>query len=514
MTCDAQWDWPLEIEALDPYPFHGLVYSEIGPSGASQVMLQPSGGRPPILRPARPVTNFFGPSYSPLLESSLWDVGMPDPPPSDCLWAAGAESLGRTILAVVEPQIRVNGVTRRVNVSRVDDDGLHQLRDVDSGQQLATFAVTAAMVFSGKTQLRDPRSGQMRPLGAPVLGVIDRSPDGTRRLYRTVASGTSAFGGTFAYYAGVIELQISADTDWNWSVEVIVRADLDQCLGQYSYYRAASINRTTISRVTGQLEFEAMPPNEAVSSVDGNLYTGSLVEIVTRTGRIVSAWFGPDGAVQYMRADYEYEITDFSDPSGSFWIQTPDWSADRWLISRQRREQIPVRLYTDTHELRLTYDETFTAQTDVNWNSEGIPFGFRASQHTRGIINTPAQWSTSTNISNPSSPGINTMSIAALGARPDVPHSPDEIAVLTNQVRFRQANTESQQVRGFFIQGLNLATWLTPVLSRSGVVGALTPITPSAVGGNPERALYNPLTNETARAIDLQAQGKGLIGWL
>src|SRR5690606_19408070 len=238
MSEAGAWPVPFEIEAIDPYPYHGLVYTE----GVVQ-WLEPGGGRPRIELPSlsNVPTPRPGPGYAPLKSSAVWDVGHHDPPVSPRLYALGGTSLGRRLVATGESLTKLQSGLRSL---ALDFDGEEiYLRDVTPGQIEKTVAaapVPTSAILSGITELVNPYTGNSFEVRLATMAVLDRSADGRRRLVAFRGSnGTGANLVTF--FVGVAVVEITESEVGDLSLDITITATANDCLGVTIYDRESDL---------------------------------------------------------------------------------------------------------------------------------------------------------------------------------------------------------------------------------------------------------------------------------
>lgn len=315
MTETTHWPVASQPLAIDPYPWHGLVYRLRSGGGE---LLDPLDGRPVI--PLPPFNDNAAPRLHPYIQAAggfLWDIGRADPPVTPVLQAAGAQSLGRRIVRPVPGSqalpARLGDKTRRVNVLQqpagnsqrirlyLSVDGVTQAPFCDLG--FADFGADPANIYREDSPAPITDAGQFGL--SPSL--CDVSPDGCRRLYlvrmfREFGEGVSPFE---VPVVGVLEVQLALV-----SGSVVATAQVlhtaSQCLGTYSNSGSADMQwRRSRSFGWGedneggqcgsQNVWETAQPGDPLNAgsvsrtstrsgvVLGAIYSGGSVELLTCT---------------------------------------------------------------------------------------------------------------------------------------------------------------------------------------------------------------------------------------
>lgn len=490
MSCESNWASPLWIEAFDPYPWHGLVYLAGGVR-----MLQPSQGRPALPLPPTPPNYYEFQPYT--ANPALWDIGNPDPPPSQCLFDAGAESLGRCLLDVTALETRVGGVTRRLRVSW-GLDRPNELLLTEGGVEVATAAFDRAALLAGVGLLVNPVDGSNI---SPMIRMdqIDRSNDGRKRLMATVG-----FASGYVFITGVIIVQIGEESDGSLTLSYTAVANTPDCLGTYTYNRTSDRSSARLSSATGGLELTPIPPEY---STGAGLYpyphVGSMAEGFERTGMVVGGWLTASGA-QLVRCDHSHQVTQSSDPAGSHaekWQpEDTTYNHEIWRIDYTRAREYSIRLYAGAASVVLTGRDDMKRTASVENDEEfGTPiwpgsidyYDYEAvtgiGSSTKESVETSWQivddFARITSI-NASAPQDTTKQRA-----PDSPAFGGSMAV--------SLTTNCQKARALTVL-TSTERFMTAVLTPSGPVGALA----SANRNVTATAIFNPMTLDTKRSVD------------
>lgn len=555
MSCEFNWEGPLSIEAVDPYPWHGLVYVD-----ASQQWLIPDNGHPPRSLPNPPnVSSFsFSELYRGRKDGALWDLGLPVPPFSQCLDDVGAESRSVRLLDIGSGLISVNGVLRRVGirVKAAGEPGERELYDFEySGPgnppALAEFEIPSS-ILSGYAVLRHPYGGN--DIGLGVGGIVhqfDRSPDGSRRLYGLVGSYVRG-SVTYAFYYGVFEIVISADEDWNWSVDVVVIAAAADCIGGYSYNWDENAYLSGIDPADGQVVSRRYAPSDPASYTvpagwDGELplllryfRTGWIEYSISHSGVVLGGWYKPDGSVELVRMNYSYHWLDVSDIDGSYAEkETPDSDFYNFARYRGRREcnrSMDITISSGSYSKSYNYSLDFVQVMNLDTVSRDVIEGERmagtvkrdVTESVGGLLNVRDETFTYTSeppVNIPFSPqhvystvprdAAGMYAPFAIAARPELSQAWDFIDI-------KPATTECR--KAFGLVATNRRDSGADPWSEALITGLLTPA--GAQGGDfhipsfaarpasaYEEAYYNPMTGELARVVDYPA-GISISGWI
>jgi len=504
MSCESNWPSPLWIEAFDPYPWHGLVYSTGG-----ELMLQPSQGRPPL--PLPPVPPDYYERLSHVTDPALWDIGNPDPPYSQCLFDAGAESLGRCLLEVSAPETRIAGVTRRLLVRWMRDKP-GELLMTEGGVEVGSAPFDQATMLDGAEVLINPVDGSDV---SPVVRMdqIDRSPDGRRRLLAAMGF-YSLNGQNYNFIAGIVVATIGESEEGALTLSCEVEATALDCLGSFSYERDSSRSSASLNPTNGNLELVPIP---ADYSTGAGLYpfphVGSMAEETKRLGRVLGGWLTPTG-VELVRCDYTRRIRQASDPAGSHaekWdLSDTSYTHQIWRVDYTREREHTVRLYTGTAEVELSGREDRARRAAVE--SDGI-FGppiYAGSVEYSDSESVPSIGSSSSESVETGDAIVDDFarltSITAT-APPDTskPHAP-EPPTFGSSVAV-SVTTNCQKARAL-IGRTDTQRYMTGALTPVGLAGALT----AAGLDAPIVALFNPLTLATERSVDHPTkQLRGLV---
>lgn len=312
MTETTHWPVASQPLAIDPYPWHGLVYRLRSGGGD---LLDPLDGRAVIPRP--PFNDTAAPRlhpYNAALCGFLWDIGRADPPVTPVLQAAGAKSLGRRIVRTLSGSqalpARLGDKTRRVSVLQQHAGSSQRIRlylSVDGVTQapfcdlsFADFGADPANIYREDSPAPITDAGQFGL--SPSL--CDVSPDGCRRLYlvrlfREFGEGVSPFEEPVV---GVLEVQLALVSGVITATAQVLHT-ASQCLGTYSNSGSAALqwyNPYAYGWGTAH-EGEACGVRyELESSGPGDpLEVGDVSRISTRSGVVLGAVYS-GGSVELL----------------------------------------------------------------------------------------------------------------------------------------------------------------------------------------------------------------------
>lgn len=519
MSCESRWASPLHIEAVDPYPWHGLVYQV--PPGTGRPTIQPSGGRAARLLPAPPYWYDNPVGYDPMVSASLWDIGRPDPPQTECLVLAGAESLGRRLVFHTSTIARLNGVTRRFRIQWLNKSSLQLYELLASSESLvASTSLNIADVAAGITQVINPLSGQpVASAMAPSLVALDRNLDGTAYLYGLQASYSATSGQSVRFLVGVIEVLIGVATDGTPTIARRVVANMPAALGQTSYSRSSQRRAAAIDPSTGALEFTDIPADYSTGAgAYPYPHVGAFSETRERSEQIIGAWYQPDGTPALVRLKTRYERTETSDPDGShgekFAPGDETYSKQVWSVTWQTTRTTSATLSVAGHTVEVALDDVRSRVASIQSTGFTPPWSGQIAYVDDETVAQVGAWhSDSVRTDQPViSEWASIVSISA-SAPPDgaVVYAPDEVQFGSHLV-VRLAATRCEKTFGLRIAA-DGQMHISPVITPAGVHGAMAAIAQTAFGwSQAELSTYNPMTGQTARQVDYP--GWRIQGWL
>jgi hypothetical protein len=312
----AQSDMPLgEIDAIDPYPFHGLVY-RLTSTGFDQY-LDPRDGRPVInLPPAPSVSTLYCPTYFGATDGVLWDIGRVDPPSTPAIEASGGKALGKRILArnLLYPA-RLGENTKQLGLSALPVNqsspqspikvSWHFPVSVGPVTQfdIGTFALSDFGV--DPNNLLDENAAAL--ITGPTLSAFDFSffgvpvaisKDGTRRLLRALISLQPGQQDSRVFTVGYVEVVFSL----NLSDEIVASASvvktITQVVGTVTRSVSADTRRLVASGggfASGCVRSYSLISDPTMQSSSSG--TSSLS--IERAGIVIGATYKPDNSIEY-----------------------------------------------------------------------------------------------------------------------------------------------------------------------------------------------------------------------
>lgn len=305
------------IEAVDPYPFHGLVYRNIG---SNVDMLDPMDGRPAFPLPARisPVPRELH-TYAPKVDGMLWDIGRPDPPVTPEILARGGSSLGKRLVEGSNLPTRLGDRTYQLRVDSYTSGGMLQLwwRRVDYTGTNVFATINEDEFGLDWATLADEGSGELikdtyigyetRP--GFVTSQLDVSPDGTRRLVGVLCPGNlvglvSARRGWDAFLVGIVEVTFSLDELGGIQASAQILRTSSQLMGTVTRSFSQSIKRLVGITDGYPICEQRFEPQEFPLELTGDL--GTRHRLQQRTGRVIGALYTDDG-IEYFTLDQRYE---------------------------------------------------------------------------------------------------------------------------------------------------------------------------------------------------------------
>lgn len=536
MSEAGAWPVPFEIEAIDPYPYHGLVYTE----GDVQ-WLEPGGGRPRIELPSlsNVPTPRPGPRYAPLESSAVWDVGHPDPPVSPHLYALGGTSLGRRLVATADSLTKLPQSGLRALALSFDGEEIY-LRDVTPGQiekTVASAQVPTSAILSGITELVNPYTGNSFEVHLATMDELDRSADGRRRLVAfRWSNGTGANLVTF--YVGVAVVEITESAAGDLSLDITITATANDCLGVTSYDRESDLFWWSPAG-----RGDDIPPDSGVPigvNVSGEIAVGSFLEEHAVADVIIGAYLDGDN-VRYFYADVEVREDQSSDTSGSHIINADgDSYFMHWEVSKTRVTDGEITLRNSGGgEVSVHFHRTITSTLSATNNNrvpgyaENFYVGSYSINSSATMTGLPADQDSQDTVidERPGEAGAilrlgqDAVAIRDIGgAIPSgariAPRRIEVGRISANRgdyARATESDTRCSKTKGLVIyergDGVpERPARVPPTISPSGVHGTMAVIPPGGGGTYPARALYNPLTDQVARAADYP--DRYLNGWI
>lgn len=527
MTEPTPWPATGEPDLLDPYPWHGLVYSE-----SDTWWLAPTGSRPVIELPVPPVVPSsvmpINDPYSPVLDGALWDLDRDDPPFSQYLDDRGALSISRRILPVLSGVVRKDSGTTFLFLRATGQVGVWDLWE-SSNTLSNQFEVLLGQVTISQPDvtLYDPYSGDpfVTNPASGILNQIDRSKDG-RKWLMAVVGGTPNTNNqtTFIKLLFTVEFELLSDDTWTWQTTII--AGIEQCMGSYTVARTVNAQRSRLTIEQPDLEVTGtFNAAERISSryQDDSISNGTYSEYRTRTARIMGGWFTATGLVELLYADYEVYNEQSVDLSGSYSskvsAEADDYEYQHWRILTQKRRGMEATLRAGAGSVTLDYEitENLDYSTDEVYdaagpNGPGIYVTGAVEYVVDEVIHgTPATYQ-----------NIYTEGpyVTGFAVEPGIIASP---ALATGQLwaplrleysralELRRAVTQCNKAAAMMAGGESPSGpwWLSESMTPAGPLGSAV----QTAAGAGEKCSYNPITGELARQADLPA-GQSLVGWL
>uniref|UniRef100_A4XZD9 Uncharacterized protein n=1 Tax=Ectopseudomonas mendocina (strain ymp) TaxID=399739 RepID=A4XZD9_ECTM1 len=360
-------NWPVsKIGAIDPFPFHGLVY-RILPS--TSYRLDPRDGRPHINMPPGYLLGVIGANpgtyhgYAAHPAGALWDIGRADPETTPEIEAAGGRSLGRRLVSLSSfHPARIGDRTVQVQVYAVQSAGMLQLLwQLGTGGAAVMFAeynVSTSFGINWATIRTESSLGLASAVAASPsysLRALDTSPDGTRRLFGVTLAGNAGSNGWAASMVGMIEVELSAHPETGElqaSAELIrTAADL---LGTYTR-SASGVARSLVTIVQGyptcRLRYEAQEIPGQITGTDG-----SSIISRTRTDYVVGALYdaGAPGGIRYLTVNYvETDERSASHSKADWDWQMPDSEDEACVAWPGGAPPEPPRIQSSSHHYRF-----------------------------------------------------------------------------------------------------------------------------------------------------------------
>ncbi|WP_448682579.1 hypothetical protein [Pseudomonas nicosulfuronedens] len=530
LTC-TQW-LPGKIEAVDPFPFHGLAYRL--KSNVNQLLLDPRDGRPHILMPAAYGSGLYGASeahelhpYFATVSPALWDIGRPDPETTPEILAAGGKSLGRRLVDISnyhparlgERTYQIRVISNRVgNTLRL----LWSRRPGSGSVEFASFDVTTAFDIDWSTVRKESNGGLASSgIPAPTYSITpqDTSADGTRRLYGVALAGLSGSGGWATVMAGLIEVYLGIDpqTEQITASAAIIRKSGD-LLGTYTK-EATSSPRELIAVSEGYPSCAERSETRPVLSGDGT--AGDNLIRHTRTGLVLGALYGAGYEIKYLTADYVESTVEAATHTRATWQKSkPDSTSSEcipWEPGAQPPEPPTVQHFTSRYRFDLTLrfgEHSVSGWLESNYTRDATrqKAGDPITDTATAIHTASCGYTTTVSGSG----GTSWSPILALnnsGFDPGAVYLPRAVwrnsgatLALVSRRTFLSMATFANYSAGDI--GEQSECWWHPLLTPSGAVGEVVkyPIQRTGAGTDPEfryDAAYNPLTGDAVRDCDL-----------
>lgn len=515
---EPQDNMPLgQLDAIDPYPFHGLVYFAKGDFSQAQI-LDPRDGRPHVSLPFAKVPvhgiSFPWAQYAPRYDGCLWDIGRPDPPVTPAIFAASATALGKRIVnrLGVGP-VRLGERTAQVEVvfelvgrpsnlepnthiemklrprwPAAGDAVFATLSHADLGVDFDTLYAP-----SGRTVTEDPGKYELVPRE------VARSANGTRLAYaaylRELRSGSAGFLGVDATPLSFFEVIIGESPEGVIIATWRLLKDQAQCLGARTdtttnnlleeyllpspecHHNAGVRPSTTgIATDAGGTSSKTVRHDNVLLSAE---YVGS--ELIYVEGDILQVEEHDQQLTPYSRSGYRPDDS----PSCVITSESPQ------VLVFKRRLYQRITLRFGTHSISQDY-ESLATRTDVGLGVDTVSTGSTTTTTAgRSFISGPPSGKLMK--FNPGHMSSATMveGFTLFGRQLCAYPTPS-----TSGIAIRSPVTDP------------ITVFYSPLLTPRGVVGVLAEETPGRLQAVTFKPLYtscaySPLTGEGVRAIDL-----------
>lgn len=521
---DAQWPPMVRIEGVDPYPWHGLCFRD--PLTGLINWLQPNGGRPRVQRPALPQGIWDSHNRpAPQTSASLWNPGLPEPPFSQGLWDAGAESSSRRLVSSGSTMIWMNGEPCGAR-SQSAFDGGYELRAGRFGESIqfwpvvATYDIPLDAIRGSITTVRLPNGDDQDISEGFLVGQIDVNHDGTRRLFRmwrTYYSGEAQR--TVSYDIGFFELVISADEEWNWSASINIVATTAECFGTYVYERSSNLFSGGWNYSTGNYDFTPIPSAAlVVPSINYGVTTGTYTETLANENQVVGAYYDANNQVQLVRLTVRRTIFETGSATGRLTAlireDPPLYDQPSWSMTGEKTHKTKITYTMGAHS--ITAEHVFEFNGSADWDAvevdgqPGYPSkeGTASGSHRYAVTDTPAEVLAQLDMVDDEIPSnwFVGMSPGANASRPAgvvyVPLWPGRRNILTLEGARTRPGSQgpANTVKGFYVRAGSAAgdpAWLLDVLTPAGVIPG---IVADSSGDLIQSAFYNPMTGEGVRS--------------
>ena len=380
MTIQGQWPYPLTIDAVDPYPFHGLAYIDSGGE-----WLDPMDGRDRIPLPGLPGSEFKWSRYLPKVNSALWDIGRADPPQTAGLIAAGGLSIGKRLMPL-ESVFTARVADRSVLLS-LDWFGIgrFELRDFESGDLLASLEIDTDLVFDDKTLITNQDNQFDIVLATSTqLSLLDIAPDGRELLVALQATYYSAATTiNTSCFVAVLVLGITESAGL-YGLNYSVAAGLLDCLGALTIERESDRYNYALNAITGEVTPAAIPPDTNTIEAGRGGYQvphfGSFTEGWSRTGQIVGGFFA-GGGVEFLRFDSSWQAETTGTASLETELAGSSYRVKRLISSATRTQTSTMRLHRGLAEVTGEYSYAVLGALDYQYNY-AFSGGFESADFT------------------------------------------------------------------------------------------------------------------------------------
>lgn len=513
--------WPLcRIEAIDPYPFHGLVYRLLG---GGDELIDPGDGREPFVRAEVTFNSPYLMPIGPERDAALWDIGKPDPPPGEVITEAGGTSLGRRLVAVGDTMpTRLNDRTYQLQVSALRVTGGTQMVLGLKGEVAEEFDFIPDSAFGLNLSGLYTENGVSISESAVAditLQPQHVTPDGTRRLFIARVAPVTPSSAWVETPIGFVEVVVSQDEEGEIQAVASVIKGAAECLGTFT---AGGTNDVKRSRAVDggapcEVVYELVPQDFPFVGVAGSTHRATA-----RSGLVTGALY-VDGVVRYFTLDVETEYSESATFSRSGYTGVPDFDEEGgYTCDFDGVDTSPPISRTNS----LTITESMTMHFNGHSVTAGRTYNQEASgtedPGTPGSLTGTFSWtsvlagSTASASSDLSSMALMNLGWVFEGGPPGGAQVMPTVAELRESsfrlVRFQAMRT----YQGFAVLlSDEFDGRQSPMLHPGGVHGEWEDITPirTELAVPLYDAAYNPITDQAIRACDLPGDHV-LIGWL
>lgn len=522
---------PSAITGIDPLPYHGLVYTT---EGNPQIMLDPMDGRLPVPMPAF-YSLYLGENhrmadYTAIQDGFLWDIGMPDPPASAEIEAAGGKLLGRRIVGGgLYLPVRLADVTRHLFVSGSVFDGRIFFNAQPRGgvaRTLAQMPLSDVEIDWSKAAIEYDGSLASRIMPVPSYGLstLDISPDGTRHLFGVSLAGLADTAGWATTMVAIIELVLSLNDQGEVKGTATIRRTAAELLGSYSFTVNSNLQRLT-SVSDGYPSCTSHPevqdrPNETTGD------NGSRGWESKRTGVVVGAVYAGSN-IDYITASYtDRRRETISTTTDSYQWGKPNaetGTCEPWQPGEAPPLPPTRQSYTFSYHYELTLSfkgESIQTSMDSELINTLTQFSGQPATGTSAATDTASAGLQHASEAPMTTPSL--MSLAKLNPRNDAGliYLPAAlwatnyytVSAVVRRNWVSHATFESYSQNG---QPGYKAFW-GPLLTPQGVVGASTEYPIRSNGGLVPNfiynAAYNPITGQAVRDCDMP--GRTIAGFI
>jgi hypothetical protein len=531
MTEPTYDEMPLgEIDRVDPYPFHGLVY-QLASTGARSY-LDPMDGRPAIDRPTPPAVNASRlRSYFPVTDGWVWDIGRPAPPVTPAIFAAGGKAMGKRLLSRSDTNpVRLGDRTHQIEFSAVREQPATAASPVVISWRLAGTTGPRTTIIevdnndlgfefeklcdeSGNLLLR-PGYGVIERCAVSVLDIpVAISADGCRWLLRASArvdSSTNQLVRSFT--AGFIELVFGLDEAGEITATATITKRTPEVVGTASRTEAGELKRLMGSGPSPPdctLSFEMVDADPLATSASAGTRTVSVL----RRDIIVGAVY--DGTeINYYSLSQDYNETEEATVARESYGGGTSDGGDPPRCTGPHEPATPIT---------ATYSSVTSASTTVSLGAQSLTAYVAASRSGAASDGVGSRSTTSTSSAGDSITRAGNWSTPLIMRAHDFPLPEDALMVpaiedfevgehtlafVTTLQGWQTMMIDANDLGA----GSVIGRWFAPMLTPTGV--KLGYVRRDAVRGSSRayRGAYNSLTGQAARTGDVE--GMTVQGWI